>query len=76
MMSLEPQIESLAAMTLMRTTIRTLLNKGLLTEADIDTIVDDAKETLRTTATMSRIPKTLATIEQFRNFAKGKSPRV
>ena len=76
MMSLEPQIESLAAMTLLRTMIRTLLAKGVLSAEDVDAIVDDAKETLRTTATMARIPKTMATIEQVRNFAKGKSSRA
>ena len=76
MMSLEPQIESLAAMTLLRTTLRTLVAKGVLSEEDIDTIVNDAKETLRTTATMSRVPKTMSTIEQFRNFAKGKAVRA
>lgn len=74
MMTLEPQIESLAAMTVLRTMIRTLVAKGVLSPEDVDAIVDDAKETLRTTATMSRIPKTMSTIEQFRNLG-GKSKR-
>jgi len=74
MMTLEPQIESLAAMTVLRTMIKTLVAKGVLSPEDVDVIVDEAKEALRTTATMSRIPKTMSTIEQFRNLS-GKNKR-
>ena len=62
------EIEALAAITLLRMTLKTLVAKGVLSEAEMSKMVDEAKESLRSAPTMSRIPKTMRALEEFRSF--------
>ena len=65
-----PDIEALTAITILRSTLKTLVAKELLSAEDMNAIVDDAKTTLRSAATMNRIPKTMSAIEQFRSLTE------
>ena len=65
-----PDIEALTAITILRSTLKTLVAKELLSAEDMNAIVDDAKTTLRSAATMNRIPKTMSAIEQFRGLTE------
>ncbi len=65
-----PDIEALTAITILRSTLKMLVAKELLSAEDMNAIVDDAKTTLRSAATMNRIPKTMSAIEQFRGLTE------
>jgi hypothetical protein len=67
MITAGPEVEALTAITLLRLTLKTLIEKGVLSEAEMSAMVDEAKGTLRASATMSRIPKTMRALESFRS---------
>lgn len=64
------EVHALTAITVLRTTLKVLVEKGVLSSADMNTIVENAKESLRTTPSMRGVPRTMSAIEQFRDLAK------